>query len=269
MRRPGRGDTGIVDEMAIAFERQFAARKAGRTRHEARDRPPRRGCEQRAGSGRGPSRLPRAHRARPAPSRRAFGPSAAHRRARGCGSAVLQRPAPRRGDGGDPPSRPRGRRLPRPGARSASGTPARRTGSRGTNSTSVTGPCCQVTIPTGRSRPVGELDRAPRPVRGRPVPPRGGTSRQAGRGVGSRGRHRGLAHRVSRLPSTGGLVRLFPDNTSNLSRMGLHGGPVDILRPVQRTQAHLDPHRPGEPAGLRVPAPLWVRREQPGLAAHA
>jgi hypothetical protein len=33
--------------------------------------------------------------------------------------------------------------------------------------------------------------------------------------------------------------------------------------------AHLDARRPDEPRGLRNLAPIWVRREEPGLAARA
>jgi len=68
------------------------------------------------------------------------------------------------------------------------------------------------------------------------------------------------------LPSNGSLVRLFPDNAS-MTEWAFTGARWWLVR--FNDAAHLDPHRPGEPAGLRVPAPLWVRREQPGLAARA
>ena len=68
------------------------------------------------------------------------------------------------------------------------------------------------------------------------------------------------------LPSNGGLVRLLSRQRVD-DRVGLHGARWWLVR--FNDAAHLDPHRPGEPGGLHVPAPLWVRREQPGLAARS
>ncbi len=68
------------------------------------------------------------------------------------------------------------------------------------------------------------------------------------------------------LPSNGGLARFFPDNAS-MTEWAFTGVRWWLVR--FNDAAHLDPRRPVEPRGLRVPAPLWVRREEPGLATRA
>ena len=67
------------------------------------------------------------------------------------------------------------------------------------------------------------------------------------------------------LPSNGGLVRLFPDNAS-MTEWCFTGSRWWLVR--FNDAAHLDPHRPEDPAGLRVLAPGWVRRDEPGPAAR-
>ena len=68
------------------------------------------------------------------------------------------------------------------------------------------------------------------------------------------------------LPSNGGLVRFFPDNAS-MTEWAHTGSRWWLVR--FNDAAHLDPHRPDKPVGLRVLAPLWVRREEPGPSARA
>jgi probable phosphoglycerate mutase len=68
------------------------------------------------------------------------------------------------------------------------------------------------------------------------------------------------------LPSNGGLVRFHPDNAS-VTEWAFTGTRWWLVR--FNDAAHLDPHRTGEPGGLRVPAPSWVRREQSGLAGRS
>lgn len=68
------------------------------------------------------------------------------------------------------------------------------------------------------------------------------------------------------LPSNGALVRLFPDNAS-MTEWVYNGSRWWLVR--FNDAAHLDPHRPDDPVGLRVLAPSWVRREEPGLAERA
>jgi probable phosphoglycerate mutase len=62
------------------------------------------------------------------------------------------------------------------------------------------------------------------------------------------------------LPSYGRLVRLFPDNAS-MTEWAFTGSRWWLVR--FNDAAHLDPRRPAEPRGLRIAAPLWVRREEP------
>lgn len=68
------------------------------------------------------------------------------------------------------------------------------------------------------------------------------------------------------LPANGGLVRFFPDNAS-LTEWAFTGTRWWLVR--FNDAAHLDPKRPEEPAGLRVPVPLWVSREAPRLAVRS
>jgi len=62
------------------------------------------------------------------------------------------------------------------------------------------------------------------------------------------------------LPSHGGLARFHPDNAS-MTEWAFTGARWWLVR--FNDAAHLDPRRPNEPAGLRIPAPVWVRRELP------
>jgi len=68
------------------------------------------------------------------------------------------------------------------------------------------------------------------------------------------------------LPSDGGLVRLFPDNAS-ITEWAFTGARWWLVR--FNDAAHLDPRRPAEPDGLKIPAPSLVPREQAGPWARA
>lgn len=60
------------------------------------------------------------------------------------------------------------------------------------------------------------------------------------------------------LPGHGSLARLHPDNSS-MTEWAHTGGRWWLVR--FNDAAHLDPHPPHEPVGLRIPAPDWVREE--------
>jgi probable phosphoglycerate mutase len=62
------------------------------------------------------------------------------------------------------------------------------------------------------------------------------------------------------LPDHGALVRLHPDNAS-MTEWAFTGTRWWLVR--FNDAAHLDPQRPKEPEGLRIPAPSWIRREIP------
>jgi len=60
------------------------------------------------------------------------------------------------------------------------------------------------------------------------------------------------------LPEHGSLTRFHPDNAS-ITEWAFTGARWWLVR--FNDAAHLDPHPPHEPEGLRIPAPVWVRRE--------
>jgi len=60
------------------------------------------------------------------------------------------------------------------------------------------------------------------------------------------------------LPEHGGLARFHPDNAS-MTEWAFTGARWWLVR--FNDAAHLDPHPPHEPEGLRIPAPTWVRHE--------
>jgi len=60
------------------------------------------------------------------------------------------------------------------------------------------------------------------------------------------------------LPEHGGLTRFHPDNAS-ITEWAFTGVRWWLAR--FNDAAHLDPHPPHEPQGLRIAAPVWVRHE--------
>lgn len=66
------------------------------------------------------------------------------------------------------------------------------------------------------------------------------------------------------LPDHGGRARLFPDNAS-MTEWAFTGARWWLVR--YNDAAHLDPDRRQDLDGLRIVAPVWVRREQPDVVA--
>jgi 2,3-bisphosphoglycerate-dependent phosphoglycerate mutase len=60
------------------------------------------------------------------------------------------------------------------------------------------------------------------------------------------------------LPGHGGLTRFHPDNSS-ITEWAFTGARWWLVR--FNDAAHLDPHPPHEPQGLRIAPPVWVRHE--------
>jgi len=60
------------------------------------------------------------------------------------------------------------------------------------------------------------------------------------------------------LPEHGGLTRFHPDNSS-ITEWAFTGARWWLVR--FNDAAHLDPHPPHEPQGLRIAPPAWVRHE--------
>ena len=146
---------------------------------------------------------------------------------------------------------------------SASATPARRTGSAGPSATSATGAACPARTPSGPSRLVARAGSSS--STGPRTPSIALAEAHPGELVVVSG-HGGVIDaslvRFLGLPAHGGLVRLFPDNAS-MTEWAFTGSSWWLVR--FNDAAHLDPHRPEDPAGLRIVAPGWVRREEPDL----